>query len=89
MSELITNGVSNASGTEHAISTSAQQSPAASPDRPQVRRRDVKVVRVMELPAQRDGIASPEHCWPTAASTGNPWISSVLRRAIAHHTAPK
>ena len=37
----------------------------------QVRRRGVKVMRVKELPAQRDGIASPEHCWLIAASTLN------------------
>jgi hypothetical protein len=37
----------------------------------QVRRRDVKVIRLRELPAHRDGIASPEHCWLIAASTLN------------------
>jgi hypothetical protein len=37
----------------------------------QVRRRDVRVIRVKELPAHRDAIASPEHCWLTAASTLN------------------
>jgi hypothetical protein len=37
----------------------------------QVRRRDVKVMRVKELPPHRDGIASPEHCWLVAASTLN------------------
>jgi hypothetical protein len=36
-----------------------------------VRRRDVRVMRVKELPAHRDGIASPEHCWLVAASTLN------------------
>src|SRR5215211_5556140 len=35
----------------------------------QVRRRDVKVMRLKELPAHRDGVAGPEHCWPVAAST--------------------
>jgi hypothetical protein len=37
----------------------------------QVRRRDVKVMRVKKLPANRDGIASAEHCWLVAASTLN------------------
>ena len=37
----------------------------------QVRRRDVKVMRVKELPPNRDGITSPEHCWLLAASTLN------------------
>lgn len=37
----------------------------------QVRRRDVKVMRVKELPPHRDGMASPEHCWLRAASTLN------------------
>jgi hypothetical protein len=37
----------------------------------QVRRRDVRVMRVQELPAHRDGVASPEHCWLIAASTLN------------------
>jgi hypothetical protein len=37
----------------------------------QVRRRDVKVMRVKELPAHRDGVASPEHCWLVAASALN------------------
>jgi hypothetical protein len=33
----------------------------------QVRRRDVKVMRLKELPAHRYGIAAPEHCWLVAA----------------------
>jgi hypothetical protein len=37
----------------------------------QVRRRDVKVMRIKELPAHRDGVAAPEHCWLVAASTLN------------------
>ena len=37
----------------------------------QVRRRDVKVMRVQELPAHRDGVAAPEYCWLIAASTLN------------------
>jgi hypothetical protein len=37
----------------------------------QVRRRDVKVMRVKELPPHRHGIASSEHCWLLAASTLN------------------
>jgi hypothetical protein len=37
----------------------------------QVRRRDVKVIRVKKLPPHRDGIASAEHCWLLAASTLN------------------
>jgi hypothetical protein len=37
----------------------------------QVRRRDVKVMRLKELPAHRDGLASPEQCWLVAASTLN------------------
>jgi hypothetical protein len=37
----------------------------------QVRRRDVKVMRIIELPAHRDGVAAPEHCWLVAASTLN------------------
>jgi hypothetical protein len=36
-----------------------------------IRRRDVRVMRVKELPAHRDGIASAEHCWLVAASTLN------------------
>jgi hypothetical protein len=36
-----------------------------------VRRRDVKVMRLKQLPAHRDGIAAPEHCWLVAASTLN------------------
>jgi hypothetical protein len=36
-----------------------------------VRRRDVKVMRLQELPAHRDGIAAPEHCWLVAASRMN------------------
>ena len=34
----------------------------------QVRRRDMKVMRLKELPSHRDGIAAPEHCWLIAAS---------------------
>ena len=37
----------------------------------QVRRRDVKVVRLKELPPHRDGIAAPKHCWLMAASSLN------------------
>ena len=37
----------------------------------QVRRRDVKVIRLKELPAHRDWVASPEQCWLVAASTLN------------------
>jgi len=33
-----------------------------------VRRRDVKVMRLKDLPAQRELIAVPEHCWLVAAS---------------------
>jgi hypothetical protein len=36
-----------------------------------VRRREVTVIRVKQLPPQRDGIAAPEHCWLVAASTLN------------------
>jgi hypothetical protein len=36
-----------------------------------VRRRDVKVMRLKQLPPHRDGIASPEQCWLVAASTLN------------------
>jgi hypothetical protein len=36
-----------------------------------VRRRDVKVMRLRQLPAHRDGIAAPEHCWLVAATTLN------------------
>jgi hypothetical protein len=36
-----------------------------------VRRRDVKVMRLKELPRLRDGVAAPEHCWLVAASTLN------------------
>src|SRR5688572_11991685 len=35
----------------------------------QVRRRDVKVMRLKELPPHRAGIAAPEHCWLIAASS--------------------
>jgi hypothetical protein len=37
----------------------------------QIRRRDVRVMRLKELPPHRDGIASAEHCWLVAASTLN------------------
>jgi hypothetical protein len=37
----------------------------------QVRRRDMKVMRLKELPSHRDGIAAPEHCWLIAASCLN------------------
>jgi hypothetical protein len=37
----------------------------------QIRRRDVRVMRLKELPPHRDGIASAEHCWLVAASTMN------------------
>ncbi len=37
----------------------------------QVRRRDVKVMRLTELPAHRDGVAGSEQCWLVAASTLN------------------
>jgi hypothetical protein len=37
----------------------------------QVRRRDLKVMRLKQLPPHRDGIASPEHCWLAAASSMN------------------
>ena len=37
----------------------------------QIRRRDVRVMRLNELPPHRDGIASAEHCWLIAASTVN------------------
>jgi hypothetical protein len=36
-----------------------------------VRRREVTVIRVKQLPPQREGIAAPEHCWLVAASTLN------------------
>jgi hypothetical protein len=36
-----------------------------------VRRRDVKVMRLKQLPPHREGIAAPEHCWLVAASTLN------------------
>jgi hypothetical protein len=58
----------------------------------QVRRRDVKVMRVKELPPHRDGIASPEHCWLVAASTLD-LLDLVSRRrfaaaAAANHPCP-
>ena len=37
----------------------------------QIRRRDVRVMRLKELPPHGDGIASAEHCWLVAASTLN------------------
>jgi hypothetical protein len=37
----------------------------------QVRRRDVKVMRLKELPAHRDGVAGSEQCWLVAAATSN------------------
>jgi hypothetical protein len=43
----------------------------ASTHRRQIRRRDVRVMRLKELPPHRDGIASAEHCWLIAASTVN------------------
>jgi hypothetical protein len=36
-----------------------------------VRRRDVKVMRLKQLPPHRDGIAAAEHCWVIAASALN------------------
>jgi hypothetical protein len=36
-----------------------------------VRRRDVKVMRLKQLPPHREGIAAPEHSWLVAASTLN------------------
>ena len=36
-----------------------------------VRRRDVKVMRLKELPPHRDGVAASEHCWLVAASALN------------------
>lgn len=33
--------------------------------------RDVRVIRLKELTAHRDGVASPEQCWLVAASTLN------------------
>jgi hypothetical protein len=36
-----------------------------------IRRRDVRAIRVRQLPPHRDGIAAPEHCWLVAASTLN------------------
>lgn len=35
----------------------------------QVRRRDVKVMRISELPRYREGIASAEHCWLVAGDS--------------------
>jgi hypothetical protein len=37
----------------------------------QVRRHDVKVMRLKQLPACRDGVASPEQCWLVAALSLN------------------
>jgi hypothetical protein len=37
----------------------------------QVRRRDLKVMRLKQLPSCRDGIAAPEICWLVAASSLN------------------
>ena len=37
----------------------------------QVRRRDLKVMRLKQLPPCRHGIAAPEHCWLVAASSLN------------------
>jgi hypothetical protein len=62
----------------------------------QVRRRDVKVMRVRELPAHRDGIAAAEQCWLTAASTLNllelvtagDWLLRLRRTTLARlHSA--
>jgi hypothetical protein len=57
----------------------------------QVRRRDVKVMRVRELPAHRAELAVAEHCWLTAASTLNllelvtagDWLLRLRRTTLA------
>jgi hypothetical protein len=57
----------------------------------QVRRRDVKVMRLKKLPAHRDGVAAAEHCWLIAASTFNllelvtagDWLLRLRRTTIA------
>jgi hypothetical protein len=56
-----------------------------------VRRRDVKVMRLRELPSHRDGVAAPEHCWLVAASTLNlldlvtagDWLIRLRRTTLA------
>jgi hypothetical protein len=62
----------------------------------QVRRRDVKVMRLKELPPHRDGIASAEHCWLVAASalnlldlvTAGDWLLRKRRTTLARlHSA--
>ena len=57
----------------------------------QVRRRDVQVTRLKQLPPHRDGIASPEHCWLAAASslnlldlvTAGDWLIRLRRTTLA------
>ena len=57
----------------------------------QVRRGDVQVTRLKQLPPHRDGIASPEHCWLAAASslsildlvTAGDWLIRLRRTTLA------
>jgi hypothetical protein len=56
-----------------------------------IRRRDVRAMRVKQLPPQRDGIATPEHCWLVAAATlnlldlvtGGDWLIRRRRTTLA------
>jgi hypothetical protein len=57
----------------------------------QVRRPDLKVMRLKVLPPHRDGMASPEHCWLIAASalnlldlvTAGDWLLRRRRTTLA------
>ena len=57
----------------------------------QVRRRDVQVTRLKQLPPHRDGIASPEHCWLAATFslnildlvTAGDWLIRLRRTTLA------
>jgi hypothetical protein len=56
-----------------------------------VRRRDVQVMRLKQLPPHRDEIASPEHCWLVAGSglnllelvTAGDWLIRLRRTTLA------
>lgn len=63
----------------------------------QVRRPDLKVMRLKVLPPHRDGTASPEHCWLIAASalnlldlvTAGDWLLRRRRTTLAGLPTPE
>ncbi len=61
-----------------------------------VRRSDIKVMRLKQLPPHRNGVAAPDHCWLIAASTLNlldlvtagDWLIRLRRTTLARlHSA--